>query len=58
MLAAIARINEAVEMGRPVGTFTALGHEDAHITNLDEMCQDKYQKCLLKAKVTKQKVVH
>jgi len=57
VLAAIAQINQATEIGNASVTFAALEHEDAHIMNLDESCQDKYQKCLWKAKIEKQRVI-
>ncbi len=56
VLSAVAQINQSVEVGNPTMTMSALRADDAHITNLDEECQDRYHKSLASLKAAKPKV--
>ena len=53
VIAAVVAINKAIDAGDPHVTFTSLQHPDAHILDLDEAIEEKYQTHLATQKSNK-----
>jgi len=56
VLSAILKINAAAEVDNSVWMFDCLAADDAHISNLDAACREKYHRRLFKAKSAKMRV--
>ena len=56
VLSAVAKINQAIDVGDPERTYEALTSTEACITNLDETNIDRYQILLRESKLAKSEV--
>lgn len=57
VLSAVAKINQAVDVGNPERTYKALSDDDACVSDLDESNAENYQKTLASSKAAKTEVV-